>query len=188
MGSGRKWGRKSGLGMPRKYNGKGDPRCLGDLGLEPGQRVPGETLARIGERFRARMERGWRKTGPRGKMQVRCYWYQQSPEGLLVPVRQITTARVVDEVDWVNQAEPDSKWIKGWVVWGREYVEVRKEIGDRYWKTMRLVGEGEWDGKAATKSRSLDWGRVIEWPRGGPGAEADPGTGGQIPGSDEARE
>jgi hypothetical protein len=150
--------------MPRKYNGKGDPRCLGDAGLTEEQRVDKGTLARIGERFKARMERGWRKAGPRGRMGVRCYWYRQDGDtGLLIPVRQLTLDRVVDNPEWVRPDDPASRWIRGWVVWGMEYVEVRKEIGDRYWKTMRLVADpGD---QPLEKSRALDWGQVIQWPR-----------------------
>jgi len=149
----------------------GDPRTLGNAGLRPEEIVDGEVLAKLGKRFQKASNREWRKgtnpmRGKRERMQVRCYWYQLVPEtGQLVPVKQLTTSRVVDRVEWVRPEDPASQWIRGWVVWGRglELEEVRKEIGDKYWKMIRLVEPAD---LPLGKSRLLGWGQAIDWETG----------------------
>jgi len=151
----------------------GDPRTLGNAGLRPEEIVDGEVLAKLGKRFQKASNREWRKgtnpmRGKRERMQVRCYWYKQTADGLLVPVKQLTTSRVVDRVEWVagpNGPAGGPKWIRGWVVWGRglELEEVRKEIGDRYWKMIRLVDPAD---LPLGKSRLLGWGQAVDWETG----------------------
>ena len=144
--------------MSQKYNGKGDPRCLGDQGLRPAQIVSPEVYKALGKRFRktrGRMDRVRWKTGA---MRVRCYWYQLDQTGGLIPRGYITTSRIVDKVEFVPGRDPEL--IRGWVIWGGEYVEVRKWMGERYWKLMKLIGDGD-------KDRSIGRGRVIAWPQEG---------------------
>lgn len=156
----------------RTYNGKGDPRCLGDAGLRPEQIVPPAVYKALGRRFRKTRGRMDRRVWKTGAMQVRCYWYRIGPgdgDGgprgpQMIPQGQITKSRIVDKVEYVPGYEAQG-WIRGWVIWAGEYVEIRKFMGERYWKMLRLLGEGErrpgYYGKGIWKG--IGAGRPIAW-------------------------
>ena len=167
----------------RPYNGKGDPRCLGDAGLRPDQVVSQAQYQALGKRFQKLRPRakGWRSRG-RNAMRVRGYWYQQDQDGKLIPIREMTRPRVVSEIEF---ADRESGWIRGWCSWGGKWVEVRKYLGEKVWKILLLADDGntnseEEDIHGGTRHYR---GRPIAWPP--PIAEAigmesesgDPATG-----------
>lgn len=168
----------------RLYNGKGDPRCLGDAGLRPEQIVPLAVYKALGKRFRKTRGRMDRRVWKTGAMQVRCYWYRIGPGegaglglGGLIPQGQITKSRIVDKVEYVPGYEAQG-WIRGWVIWAGEYVEVRKFMGEKYWKMFRLLGDGErrqgyGQGNRGIGARGIGAGRPIAWDGPGPGAGSD---------------
>ena len=159
----------------RTYNGKGDPRCQGDSGLRPAQIVPPEVYQSLGKRFRKTKARMDTRRG-RNRMKVRCYWYRRGDDGKLIGIGSMVASRVVDRVEWVD---PVKGWIRGWVIWAGEYVEVRKFMGEKYWKLLRLVEEGDGNGdgdKSQGGQRDVEgykpsytWigrGKPIGWDRG----------------------
>lgn len=146
----------------RNQTNKGDPRCLGDRGLRPEEIVPPEVYARLGERMRQKGRPRRPGLGRSEQSLVRCYWYRKGKDGRLVGVRWLTQSRVVDKAEWVPGWE--GKWIRGWVIWGQEYLETRVGVGEKYWKLMRLV-DGEGEGKGQGEGGRLSQGTAIAWPQ-----------------------
>jgi hypothetical protein len=115
-------------------------------------------------------------------MRVRGYWYQLGQDGRLIPVKQMTRSRVVSDIGF---ADKNTGWIRGWCSWGGKWVEVRKYLGEKVWKILLLVDEGNTGSEEEDihgGSRQYR-GRPIAWPP--PTAEAvgmesesgDPATG-----------